>query len=968
MRINLKILILLLLFIIYINEIEAYNATIAYRSNISGGTDTPRIVEWNSSGLGSYGSEIILTNSSSPLRWMQLKYSPVSSKRILITLSEDGNLDAYVCKRFCNSSSSWVLSSNIGQVWSVAADQRRFDFDFESKTGDAVVVYSVFAGGDASKDLAYKILPADNDSFTASIAENRIDDPSVTTDLQYTWVEIARNPGVNSKEMIVAGFDSNGSDINAWVWNGTNFSNNNEATAGASATSQRKALSVAYSGNTSSCSNCTVGLVVGGDGTSGNVVGRVWNGSGWRTPILGDMGASNDDMQWLQLKSSPNPADGKVLLYSQESGSDTQMAIWNGANWTLGNVTDTTVDSLTSMIGDVALNSTNNGGFFMWETDGAGISLHQNYCTFPDVRNYQCTNQLKNITSNNGTLALDKLYNGTGAWLSLYTNPTQEDDVDVLGLRLNSNMDLFLFKKNTTNTSVYYNGTALTVNAGAITQKPFALDFARVEENPPNKINLSNPLDGTSNDSTSHIFRVNATDNINLSKAELWTNISGVFEKRQSVNTTGQTYNLTEFFENSITAGSYIWNVRYCDNSSNCEFYPINYTFTVVGAANTAPSNANTTITPSSPTIANNLNCSFTYLDPDNNPGTGTIIWYNNSAEHFRTNISTAGNNTIISYTLNRNTTNNFSQGQNWTCAGLTNDGTINSANWVNASVLVSNTAPVIYYVENLTTQSINENDKLNVTISFYVNDLDGAGTVGFNNSLLNLTKINEQRSPIKNYSSSTSGGCFKSGEINSTVANISCWTNIWYFDSAGQWNISVGYSDGSFTQNITWNFTLAATSAIQIFPSNITFGTGLNVGQDNVTSSNDPITINNTGNVDYANNGSIRINVTNLVGETTKAQIIPAFNFSFDVLNSTYLGGGNGECRDGNSTSPANFSGNSSFINITNSYLKRGNHSMDNGTAGIEHIFICLNDVPLGLSAQAYSTLEMGSWIIGVV
>src|SRR3989344_8061656 len=189
MRINLKILILLLLFIIYINEIEAYNATIAYRSNISGGTDTPRIVEWNSSGLGSYGSEIILTNSSSPLRWMQLKYSPVSSKRILITLSEDGNLDAYVCKRFCNSSSSWVLSSNIGQVWSVAADQRRFDFDFESKTGDAVVVYSVFAGGDASKDLAYKILPADNDSFTASIAENRIDDPSVTTDLQYTWVE-----------------------------------------------------------------------------------------------------------------------------------------------------------------------------------------------------------------------------------------------------------------------------------------------------------------------------------------------------------------------------------------------------------------------------------------------------------------------------------------------------------------------------------------------------------------------------------------------------------------------------------------------------------------------------------------------------------------------------------------------------------------------------------------------------------
>jgi len=40
----------------------------------------------------------------------------------------------------------------------------------------------------------------------------------------------------------------------------------------------------------------------------------------------------------------------------------------------------------------------------------------------------------------------------------------------------------------------------------------------------------------------------------------------------------------------------------------------------------------------------------------------------------------------------------------------------------------------------------------------------------------------------------------------------------------------------------------------------------------------------------------------------------------------------------------------------------------MDNGTAGIEHVFVCLNDVPAGLSGQAYSTLEMGSWVIGVI
>ncbi len=113
--------------------------------------------------------------------------------------------------------------------------------------------------------------------------------------------------------------------------------------------------------------------------------------------------------------------------------------------------------------------------------------------------------------------------------------------------------------------------------------------------------------------------------------------------------------------------------------------------YNVTIGSNYFPNNANTTINPSLPITTDNLNCSLTYLDVENNPGTGTIIWYNNSAEHFRVNITASGNNTIISYLLTSNVTNTFAVSQNWTCAARTNDGQVNSESWINASVLIDN-------------------------------------------------------------------------------------------------------------------------------------------------------------------------------------------------------------------------------------------------------------------------------------
>ena len=155
------------------------------------------------------------------------------------------------------------------------------------------------------------------------------------------------------------------------------------------------------------------------------------------------------------------------------------------------------------------------------------------------------------------------------------------------------------------------------------------------------------------------------------------------------------------------------------------------------------PANANTTLRPVLPITNSSLNCSFTFIDPNpDDPGVGTIIFYNASLEHFRTNISIApgnSNNTIVSYTLTANLTNNFTSTANWTCAARTNDLMINSEAWVNASVVINNSLPhnpqpfifpaTPFYNSSLNASSIiidqDANDVVSVEIIWYNNSLE---------------------------------------------------------------------------------------------------------------------------------------------------------------------------------------------------------------------------------------------------
>src|SRR3989338_3433445 len=195
----------------------------------------------------------------------------------------------------------------------------------------------------------------------------------------------------------------------------------------------------------------------------------------------------------------------------------------------------------------------------------------------------------------------------------------------------------------------------------------------------------------------------------------------------------------------------YYWKANATDSAGN-----VNNTAIQEFNITLPPSNANTTITPTAAYKTSNINCSFTFTDPNpDDPGTGTIIFYNNSIEHFRTNISISapGNNTIVSYTLTNNATHNFIPGSNITCAARTNDLMINSESWVNDSVLINQSLnTTLLQLANITNR-INNSAELNVSIETGEKKVTELLIYAGNTTNLNYNNIIYRNTSISNFS-----------------------------------------------------------------------------------------------------------------------------------------------------------------------------------------------------------------------
>src|SRR5947207_1515692 len=103
---------------------KAEQAAIAYRSNTGSSTiNSPKTRTWDGS---TWSAEAEQASANNPIRVVRMAWSPTDvNTHIVVTESDDGFLDAYVCTPTC------VVTNNIGQVWSTApasgTPQARFD-------------------------------------------------------------------------------------------------------------------------------------------------------------------------------------------------------------------------------------------------------------------------------------------------------------------------------------------------------------------------------------------------------------------------------------------------------------------------------------------------------------------------------------------------------------------------------------------------------------------------------------------------------------------------------------------------------------------------------------------------------------------------------------------------------------------------------------------------------------------------
>src|SRR3990170_5525154 len=327
-------------------------AFVGYRSNT--GTNllsSPKNRSWNGTAWDSSESE--MTSAGSPVRLVRVAYSPVAQyygQEIVVVLSDDGTLDAYVY-----NGTSWAVSNNLADLWAGAPgrSERPFDVAFSTTSGDALLVYAWY--NDAVNDLAYRRWFAYNQSWSA---QTLLDDTTQLPEADYSFVILSSDPSSSNSDYIgVVALDLTNMDVVAWTWDGANFRNQTQLTGTVSA-DDREDIGIAfdYSGKL---------MIVAGEGNNEVIRWNQWTktaGWGTRQAIDADP-AENRIPRYITLKADPSSDD--LMLTLLDDGFQVHSLYWNGASWATYPNQDTAVDERDQRSVD-----------FEWEpTGGKGIQV-----------------------------------------------------------------------------------------------------------------------------------------------------------------------------------------------------------------------------------------------------------------------------------------------------------------------------------------------------------------------------------------------------------------------------------------------------------------------------------------------------------------------------------------------------------------------------------------------------------------
>ncbi len=302
----------------------------------------------------------------------------------------------------------------------------------------------------------------------------------------------------------------------------------------------------------------------------------------------------------------------------------------------------------------------------------------------------------------------------------------------------------------------------------------------------------------------------------------------------------------------------------------------------------------------------------------------------------------------------------------NWTSYGngAFNNFNISNHRYYTVNASAGGNPPVITNVYNQTLGAFTLNMgpySTGVIINFTAFDADG--DLNDSTAKINLTFIGTGEPMRENAS------CYRY-ESSPTYSNYTCNVTMWWFDGAGNWNITASILDNTsnFVKNNSMVFTIGATTGFEINPANLAWA-AIVAGATNQTSNNDPLFLNNTGNQPIGtgivtSTSNISINATNLMGEQNPALMLFANNFSVNINTGGTCSGA--ACVECGGALTGNLS-NGLFTNVTSAILPKGNYTIGDGSTGQEQLYLCLRAAGTELTNQPYSTLNQGAWTIRI-
>lgn len=434
---------------------DTNDAAIGYSSASGSGANFPKYREWTAA-TGTWTSEVELATTSSTVKTGWIEFSPISNKRVMIVLANDGNIDSYVCIAACTTAANWNVTLGIADLWTAdpADTSRPFDLAFETTSGDLILVYDKVSTT-SQQELFYRVMSKGAVVFGS---ESPIDTPAANaaSDYFYPFIRLDSRKTTSSDEIAMIMQDDTNLDTHVMIWSGSAWGESETiSTDYAPSSLRRELIGIAYETNSGDA------MAVSGNTTNvlyqAHAAGGAWNGTGH---AAGTWAVGN--LNWLSVKGNPLSSSNEIFVAGLGADSDLDSMYWSGTAWTDHSEHDASVTVASQRDVDFAWDGGTSSGILVWHTATNTM----------EFKRFNATNSFSTLGSYVYTA-------GGGRWVVLATNPTTADATSVLGLAIDANVDASGIKWSGGNTNATATGSADITVDGRTGQESLGIAFQR---------------------------------------------------------------------------------------------------------------------------------------------------------------------------------------------------------------------------------------------------------------------------------------------------------------------------------------------------------------------------------------------------------------------------------------------------------------------------------------------------------